>query len=160
MSTRLVLMSALLLAPLSVRAADMPKQGTDSYTTIYVTTSFNTMKIGDRTITNYDTSGVSRNDNGGAMFNNISARCLGTFEIVGNGSIDRGSCVDMDSGGDQIFSNYETKGTTGTHTFVGGTGKYSGISGTADYTFQPVKSSDGRSMAAVTHKATWKILLN
>lgn len=160
MSARLVFISALLLAPLSVRAADLPKQGVDSYTTFYVTTSFNTMKMGDRTITNYDTSGVSRNDSGGDMFNNMSVRCLGTAEVVGNEPINRGSCVDMDSGGDQVFSNYEAKGAKGTHTFVGGTGKYSGMSGTADYTFQPVKSSDGRGMAAVAHKATWKLLAN
>ena len=78
MSTRLILMSVLLLAPLSAQAADMPKQGTDSYTTVYVTTSSNTIKIGDRTITNYDSSGVSRNDNGGAwspVVPNIAEGC-------------------------------------------------------------------------------------
>lgn len=157
MSTRLAFMSALLLAPLSAQAADMPKQGTDSYTTIYVTTASNTMKLGDRTVTNYDISGATRNDNGGPMFNNMSARCLGMVEVVGSDSTNRGTCVDMDADGDQVFSTYEAKGNAGAHTFVGGTGKYAGISGTAPYTRQAVKTSDGRAMSIVSHKATWKL---
>jgi hypothetical protein len=42
--------------------------------------------------------------------------------------------------------------------FVGGTGKYQGITGSADYTFQPVKVPEGaRPMTIVPHKATWKL---
>lgn len=156
MISRLFLVSALLLAPLPVRAA-APRQGTDSYTTVYVTTSSDTMKLGDRTVVSYDTSGVSRNDHGGPMFSNMSARCLGAFEVVGGKSTNRGSCVDMDSDGDQIFSTYQAKGNVGAHTFVGGTGKYAGISGRAEYTTHLIRSSDGRRIAVVAHKATWKL---
>jgi len=129
----------------------------DTYTTTYVTTSSNTIKFGDRTVVDYDSIGINRNDNGGVMFNNTSARCLGMLEVIGSEATNRGSCIDIDKDGDQIFTTYEARGSSGTHTFIGWTGKYSGISGTADYTFQPVKSSDGRSMASITHKAMWKL---
>ena len=138
-------------------AADLPKQGTDTYTTAYVLTSSNTIKLGDRTVVNYDASGINRNDSGGQMFNNTSTRCLGMVDIVGTEAINRGSCADMDQDGDQIFTTYEAHGITGTHTYIGGTGKYTGITGGADYTVQRVKTSDGRSLSLVTRKAVWKL---
>jgi len=60
MSARSIVISAFLFAPLYAQAADTPKQGTDTYTTTYVTTSSNTMKFGDRTVVNYDSSGINR----------------------------------------------------------------------------------------------------
>jgi len=154
---RSLILSALLVAPLGARAADLPKQGTDSYTTVYVSISSVTMKVGDRTIRSYESAGVSRNDNGGPMFNDRGVRCVGTVEIAGNQSTNRGACVDTDKDGDEIFSNYEAKGMAGSHTFVGGTGKYAGMTGTAEYTAEPVKSPDGRPLSIVRHKASWKL---
>jgi hypothetical protein len=156
MAPRSVIVATLLLAPLSVRAADLPKQGTDSYTTTYVIVSSSQMKAGDRTITAYEGLGITRNDNGGPMFNDMGARCLGTSEMVGKDASSRGTCVETDKDGDEIYSTYQSKGLSGTHTFFGGTGKYAGLSGTADYTTQLVKGFDGRGMAIVRHKATWQ----
>lgn len=154
----LLALAMLPTVPLSATwAADLPKQGTDSYTTVYVMTSSNTMKLGNRTATSYETSGATRNDNGGPMFNNMGARCVGMAESVGGDSTNRGTCVEIDADGDQIFTTYEAKGNAGTHTFVGGTGKYTGISGTASYTRQAVKDPEGRSISIVSHKATWKL---
>ncbi|WP_336489945.1 hypothetical protein [Methylobacterium nigriterrae] len=153
----LILAPALAILPLTVIAAELPREGTDDYTTHYITSSFNTMKLGDRTVTVYDTSGITTNDKGGAMFNNMATRCLGMRDAAGGEAVNRGACVDTDSDGDQVFSNYEAKGLKGTHVFVGGTGKYAGLSGSADYTTQPVKNPDGRSMNIVPHKATWKL---
>jgi hypothetical protein len=62
-----------------------------------------------------------------------------------------------DKEGDLIFTTYEIKGAAGTHNFVGGTGKYSGITGTADFTLQRVRSPDGRLLSVVHEKANWKL---
>ena len=67
-----------------------------------------------------------------------------------------GTCAETDNDGDEIYSTFQFKGSGGTHTFVGGTGKYAGLSGTADFTAQSVKSPDGRGMVIVRHKATWQ----
>jgi hypothetical protein len=40
---------------------------------------------------------------------------------------------------------------------VGGTGKYAGMSMTADYTVEPFKDPDNMPMFIVPHRATWKI---
>jgi hypothetical protein len=153
------LFAALLAAPLA-RTAELPRSGTDSYATTYVTAAFVTMKLGERTVTTYDSSGITRNESGGPMFNTMGTRCLGTREVVGGEALNRGSCIDSDTDGDQIFSTYEAKGAKGakgTHVFIGGTGKYAGMSGTADYTSQSVKSPDGRGMTLVIHQSNWKL---
>ena len=70
----------------------------------------------------------------------------------------------MDKDGDQVFSTYESKSNpstgaplAGAHVIVGGTGKYTGISGKAVYTIEPVKAPDNMQMFIVPHKATWKL---
>jgi hypothetical protein len=163
MSIRLAyFMLTLLLAPLSAQAAETAKQGEDSYTTTYIVSASKTLKLGDRTITTLQIGGIIRNDKGTGMFNNMGTQCLGTRESLGTEVTSRGACVDMDQDGDQVFTTYESKGSsggaiTGTHVFVGGTGKYSGISGKADYTVQGVKAPENTTMFIVPHKATWEL---
>lgn len=70
-------------------AADLPKQGTDSYTTTYVIVSSDQMKAGDRTVTTYESVGITRNDNGGPMFNDMGARCVGMSDVVGKDAASR-----------------------------------------------------------------------
>ena len=157
MVARLFILSILVMAPLCAGAADLPKQGTDSYTIDFVAISSSSMKAGDHTVRTYESGGISRNDNGGPMFNNMGVRCIGMFELAGNVATNRGTCIDTDKDGDEIFSTYEAKGMSGLHTFVGGTGKYAGITGTAEYTVEPVKSFDGTPMNIIRHKATWRL---
>jgi hypothetical protein len=122
------------------------------------------MKFGDRTFTMLEFGGISRNDRGSGMFENMAVRCMGTREAVGSQVTSRGSCVDLDRDGDQLFTTYESKGNPsagapliGTHVFVGGTGKYLGISGKSDYTVEPLKGSDNITGFVVRHKASWKL---
>ena len=142
----------------SAGAGEFPKEGTASYTTNYVNASATPMKMGERTISIYESTGITRNDAGEAPFNDMGTRCIGMREANGNEVVNRGSCIDTDKDGDQVFSTYEANAKSGRHVFVGGTGKYQGISGSADYTFQPVKVPEGaRPMTIVPHKATWKL---
>ncbi|MFK5599932.1 hypothetical protein ACFZ8E_23485 [Methylobacterium sp. HMF5984] len=139
-------------------ASDFPKEGTASYTTHYVNISATPMKMNDRTSSIYESAGITRNDKGEAPFNDMGTRCVGMREANGNDVVNRGSCIDTDKDGDQVFSTYEANAKSGQHVFVGGTGKYQGISGSAEYTFQAVKVPEGaRSMTIVPHKATWKL---
>jgi len=140
------------------QATELPKQGEDSYTTDYVVTSMKATKFGDRTVTQIEFAGVSHNDAGGTMFDKLGAHCIG----FGENGASHGDCVDVDKDGDQIFTTYETPGPsgkpgTGVHHYVGGTGKYAGISGDADFSAMPVKSADGTVLFIVPHKAKWKL---
>ncbi len=157
MLTQLSVLSALTLMPLFAHAAEMPKQGTDSYTTTYVGTISSTMTLGERSVSLIELNGVSRNNSGGPMFDAMGDRCLVMREAVGKDVSTRGTCTGVDRDGDQIFHTFEGKGPAGRHVFVGGTGKYTGISGTADYTGQFIKAPDNHIMTLVTHKADWKL---
>lgn len=140
------------------QAAELPKSGEDAYTTTYIAVATTAMKLGDRALSTIDLNGITTNDNGGAMFNNMGTRCLGMRDATGSEVRSRGTCVDTDSDGDQIFSDYEADAKGGVHTFVGGTGKYKGLTGTATYTFKPVKSPEGANrMFIVPHKAKWQL---
>jgi hypothetical protein len=161
MSWRLLTLTATLLLPLTVQAADLPKSGTDSFTNSYVETVLSTMKLGeDRSFETYELSGVSRNDSGGAMFNNFGVRVLGGGEVAGKEWIDRGADIFTDKDGDQIFLTYEGKvGAVNTLKLVGGTGKFTGISGTGEWSLIAVfaDSDDKRSRVWVDHKVAWKL---
>jgi hypothetical protein len=146
----------------AAHAGEMPKAGEDSYTIAYVVTFAKTTKFGDRNFTQLEFAGISTNDSGSGFLHNAGARCVGIREEVRGDVYTRGTCAYTDQDGDQIYSSYEgtaSEGnpTAGVHQFVGGVGKYSGMSGKADYLVQFVKSSDGPRMFLARHKATWKL---
>jgi hypothetical protein len=147
--------------PTSVKAQDFPKQGSANYTDYSTIITPKTMTMGkDGSVTNYEVYGVSRNDDGGVPFNEMAIHCMGS-SLTANGEItSRGLCIQVDKGGDQIFINYENTGHVGgeykaTEHFVGGTGKYLGITGQADSTRQIVKGPDSTLMLILPHHANW-----
>lgn len=155
------LIAVAFLLPVGAMASDFPKQGKADYTTFFVTTASRTMALGTRNYTTYELNGVTRNDEGAETFNNLGVRCLGTREVDGDDVHIGGTCTELDKDGDQVFQTYQAKGKTsgggfaGTHAFVGGTGKYAGITGNADYTFQVVNGPDSVRMLVVHDHATW-----
>jgi hypothetical protein len=153
----------MLLAVCFASAASAQKTGTESYTTYYVTVSVSTLQLGtDHTMTATEFQGVTRSDRPGGMFDNMTARCIGTREVAAGIMTSQGSCTEMYPDGSQTFSTYLSKGPisaqlTGFHTFVGGTGKYAGISGKAEYTAQALKAPDTARMFAAHHTATFTL---
>ena len=154
------LVSACVL-PATVLANDLPKQGTTNYTDYSVLVAPRTMALGKTgSITVYEVNGVSRNDDGGELFNNMAIRCLGESLTIGDTAV-RGACVQVDKDGDQLFIRYEAtkaEGSAsegGTEHYVGGTGKYLGFAGKADFTARFVKASDGTIRIILPHHATW-----
>jgi len=144
-------------------AASAQKTETEGYTTYYVTVSATSLQLGsDRTITMTEFQGVSRSDQPGGMFDNMTARCVGTREVAAGGVTSRGSCTEMYPDGSQTFTSYLSQGPanaqfTGIHTFIGGTGKYAGISGKEEYTAQALKAPETARMFVVHHKATYTL---
>jgi hypothetical protein len=153
----------MLLVVCFVSAASAQKTGTESYTTYYVTVSATSLQLGaDRTITATEFQGVTRSEPAGGMFDNMTARCVGTREVAAGIMTSQGSCSEMYPDGSQTFTTYFSKGPissqlTGVHTFVGGTGKYAGISGKAEYTAKALKAPDTARMFAAYHTATYTL---
>ena len=148
--------------PLSAHSADMAKEGTDSSTNTWMMTSpVSPIKVGDHTVGTYEISGIRHVDNRDAMMSNMSLRCLGIYEIVGTGpEREHGSCVYTDNDGDQIMSTFERKTESGgTETLVAGTGKFTSISGTAEWTVLqfPLKADDKLLRGVVGEQVHWKL---
>jgi hypothetical protein len=165
MSLRSLLPTTLLpLMPITVLAGETPKEGTDSFTNMWLITSAHTMKVGDRTLGTYEVSGVHQNVQGDAT-TDMGMRCLGIYDEAAKARERRehGACTFTDNDGDQIMATYERKTADGgTETLVAGTGKFTGISGTGEWTVLkfPLKADDKMSRGIVSEKVHWKIPLN
>ena len=84
----------------------------------------------------------------------MSMRCLYHWSVVGETNHFNGSCVETDKDGDNVFVTFDDN----KHYFMGGTGKYKGITGTAAYTIVQLHDTVGGRAALITnHKATWEI---
>jgi hypothetical protein len=161
MSLRLLLlMTVLPLAPITVLAGEMPKEGTDSFTNTWMVTTSKTMKVGDRTLGTYEVSGVHQNVQGEAK-TDMGMRCLGIYDVAGKApKQEHGACTFTDNDGDEIMATYERKTAEGgVETLVAGTGKFAGISGTGEWTVLkfPLKADDKLSRGIVSEKVHWKI---
>jgi hypothetical protein len=166
MSHRLWTIAVLALLSFSVHAADTPKEGAESFTAFWVATTANTMQQGNRLFIVYEIDGVTRNDAGSLILNNFGQRCVGLVEISeGNVQDDLGTCTYTDRDGDHIFAPYsggKGDGKGGHHATIklaGGTGKFSGITGSGEF-FNPglpIKADDKAIRGAVSAKVSWKL---
>jgi hypothetical protein len=149
--------------PFTVSAQDLPKQGTANFTDYATIPSVKVMRLDkDSRVINYEVYGVSRNDDGNPAFNNMAIHCMGSSITLDNHATSRGLCVQADKDGDQLFINYEADGASpdasvsaGIEHFVGGTGKYAGITGQAEFTRQLMKGPDNTYTMIMPHHANW-----
>ena len=148
-----------------VMAADLPKEGTDSFTNFWTGTTYATIQQGGRRSFTWEIDGVSRNDAGSPMFNLFGMRCIGLVEVLSKDTWnDRGTCTYTDKDGDNIFTPFNGNsngkgGERGTYEVIGGTGKFAGITGSGEYLNpgQPIKADDKAGRGAVSNKISWKL---
>jgi hypothetical protein len=145
-------------------AAELPKEGTDTHANTWVVPSSDTIKLGDRSYTTFELAGVSRNESGGTMFNNMVLRCLGAYEVIGSeAQYSSADCTYTDKDGDQIFERVLTtcpcKANEGEATLVGGSGKFAGISGKEEYSAVYLLTPDDKRLRGIVthHDVHWKI---
>ena len=63
-------------------AADLPKEGTDSYTNIWLATVTSSIKAGDRSFATVELTGTTRNDFGGPMFNYVDNTASARWKLL------------------------------------------------------------------------------
>jgi len=101
-------------------------------------------------------AGITRNTDGQEFFDRMMVRCIYYFEAVMGSRKHSGACIQNDRDGDKIFTTFE--GETMSHTLIGGTGKYVGISGTAAYSSKELPThGEGLTSIRTEHKVTWKL---
>jgi hypothetical protein len=147
--------------PIGVHAAELPKEGTDTFSNIWVSTISNSMQQGANAFLTYESNGITLNDAGGPMFNLFGLRCVGIWDGRGGGEFtDRGTCTYTDKDGDHIFAPNTSKGWRGMNEAVGGTGKFAGITGADEYNINnpgQIKWDDKRNGGFVSSKISWKL---
>jgi len=135
-TTILTLNLILLIVFGSYAQAQIAKEGTLSYIIAFSGTYRDISMGQERLVRTYELLGVTISDTGDGPLHNSSVRCIGAAHILkGNLEDDKGLCVFTRPDGDQIFGPYKTEtgkiGVTakGTSTWIGGTGKMTGIEG-------------------------------
>jgi hypothetical protein len=130
--------AVLAIFPDAVLAEEFAKKGTTSYTTRYV---FNPMGYeitpGVGKVVPMLLVGTTTNTKGEAAFDKMKARCFAIKVEAGEKSYFDGSCTMTDDDGDKVFSTFDSRildktqpdMDCGTHSIIGGTGKYKGITG-------------------------------
>jgi hypothetical protein len=149
---------ALLGALCAPVAAQSPRQGEEQIRHVFTVVDRATMKMGDTTVIQRELSGLSINDKGSGMFHDMGMRCLALITSENGRPRSDGRCVLVDRDGDQVFHTFVNRAGTGHHDIIGGTGKYTGISGREDFTIPPApRAPEGANVLVVPVKATWKL---
>jgi hypothetical protein len=149
----------------SIVDAEMAKQGTVSGGGMWGGTHTMIQIDEDHLVVPYENTGVWISDTGEGPFNNLSTRNLGIlYYEKGIGRL-LGYYIMMDPEGDTVVmeiketeSSLEPKPIKGTGKIVSGTGKFSGIVGSVEYTrweLRPV--AEGTHQGMSKSKMSWKL---
>jgi hypothetical protein len=156
MPSKLLILAAAALWPFSTQAADMAKEGTDKLIVRFVNvSSLSEMKQGYAVVYTNDNSGV-QNASTGSLFDNLGVRCVGLSRVGATGA-SKGYCVKGDSYGNQYWEEYQDLAGKGTSKIVGGQGKFAGMTGDIDYTYEGVGDPNGRTLFVVSETMRWKL---
>jgi hypothetical protein len=162
--------SLIAFAPAVVLGQDIEKKGTTPYVTHFVfhpLTSIDVPGVGKAS--SLEAVGPTENLKGEKMLDKMNAKCTAvSIETGGKKYID-GACALTDSGGDVVFSTFDTrdldaaqpKMDCGTHIITGGTGKYAGITGREPFSCvskpTPAGAPSGSFAMDIAHNTTWQI---
>ena len=132
MTTKIAaLLTSLFLCLLSsiAGAQDLPRSGSISWHTGWRDNG-TTLNLAEGHVQGHGSvAGTSFNDNGSGPLHLGAAECVYTFYARGDKVVNKGYCAFGDDDGDRIFTDWTGQGSTGTNVIVGGTGKYTGITG-------------------------------
>ena len=135
-------------------AGELPKEGPISATFVNEG-RVDAMQIGDEqwAWTNYART-ATVGDSEGDLLHNMSGDCMG-MGVNNQGS---GYCRHVDADGDMIFERWQDVDIgKGTATFLGGTGKYAGITGTLEYDYVMLPSPEGALHLAGKTRGSYKL---
>jgi len=146
----------------------LPQKGSAPYVTHFVfrpLLSLDDTGVGKASV--MEAVGTTQNLKGEKMLDKMSARCVALNVELNDKKYIDGVCVLTDSGGDRIVSTFDTREidksqpemSCGTHFIVGGTGKYSGITGKEPFACHamPEVAGPGGYMAMdIPHNTVWE----
>jgi hypothetical protein len=146
-----------------VLAEDMAKEGIESGKN-YATGTSKALPMGEERLQlTYEGAGIYITDIVDGLLNNSSVHFLGALHAVKGAFEESGCMVVTAPDGYKAFVSFKGSGNLGksakgTYTYVGGTGKYSGITGGGEFTrlhLQP--PFKGMWSATTSFKGNWKL---
>jgi hypothetical protein len=147
----------------NVFGEELAKEGLESGRN-YATGTSKVIPMGEERIQlNYEGSGIYISDTEEGFLHNASIHFLGGFHAVKGAFEESGGMVLTAPDGDKAFVTYKGSGNLGkdakgTYTYVGGTGKYTGITGGGEFTRSNLQSASKGVWAAITlFKGNWKL---
>jgi hypothetical protein len=133
----------------------LPASGTTHFTTYFSVHPAHVVEmVEDSSITVAELTGITVNPDGEPHFHNMVVRCLVSIRVVKGEQELYGACKETDKDGDSTSTTFDSKA----HYFIGGTGKYQGITGEAPFTVEALPSpGDDRGALIIPHEVTWKL---
>jgi hypothetical protein len=148
-----------------VAYAQMPKEGTFSGANSYAGTGKVTALDKDRLVIFYENMGTQVEDSGQGPLHGMSTHNFGIQYIEKGVGKTRGYMIWMDKDGDKILwelteeSSQLVGPSTGAGKIMGGTGKFTGIQGSMEYTRRSMRPVvDGTHQAIAKDKGSWKMV--
>ena len=102
--------------------------------------------------------GIIRNVAGEGPFDDMVVRCFGLWTAMPSSSTGRWTCTLVDADGDAALTTAIRDGDARAFSFIGGTGKYQGITGGGSYQVRQLHDAfGGQSAFLVRHQVRWEI---
>lgn len=146
-----------------VLSEEMAKEGSHTGRN-YATGTSKALPMGEERIhVTYEGTGIYVNDIEKGFLNNASQHFLGALHAVKGAFEESGFMVSTVPDGDKVFATWKGSGNLGkdakgTYTYVGGTGKYTGITGGGEFTRSNLQPASKGVWAAITlFKGNWKL---
>jgi hypothetical protein len=139
----------------AAQVAKLPPSGTTHFTTYFSVHPDHVVEMVDNSsITTAELVGITRNPDGEPYFDNMVVHCLVTIRVVKGDQELYGACKETDKDGDYTSTTFDSKA----HYFIGGTGKYKGITGEAPFTVETMPApGEGLGALIIPHEVTWKL---
>jgi hypothetical protein len=133
----------------------LPPAGTTHFTTYFSVHPDHVVDMAENSsITNAELVGITVNPDGEPYFDNMVGHCLVTIRVVKGEQNLYGACKETDKDGDYTSTTFDSKA----HYFIGGTGKYKGITGEAPFTVETLPApGEGLGALIIPHEVTWKL---
>jgi hypothetical protein len=139
----------------AAEVAKLPPSGTTHFTTYFsVRPAHELAMVDDSSISVVELVGITRNPDGEPWFDSMVVRCLASIRVVKGEQELYGACKETDADGDYTSTTFDSEA----HYFIGGTGKYKGITGKAPFTVQSLPAPDeGLGALIIPHEVTWTL---
>jgi len=149
-------LSALIVSQGALAAEPLPASGTAKLAAYSVCRSLANIDMGPvGSNSSAECTGIVRTRDGAKPLDNLSIRCLEEAKARPEGYAFTGTCIQTDGDGDKLFMTYEGP-ESGPLAFIGGTGKYKGVTGSGTWTVMDAPgNTSSLFLFTLTYDAAW-----